>query len=150
MRTKATVIMLCTILLLACGQNRNTKPAWEIIYKRLDEYLGNVEISIGTHSCFFQNNSGIQKNASRIKWKSSPYFLKDLYENFSRLQLNYCNTDLLPASNEPVETLILLKEGQIEFRIVRAQQNINCVKKFDSALILLKTFVFAQNNGYKY
>lgn len=150
MRTKATVIMLCTILLLACGQNRNTKPAWEIIYKRLDEYLGNVEISIGTHSCFFQNNSGIQKNASRIKWKSSSYNLKDLYENFSRLQLNYCNTDLLPASNEPAETLILLKDGQIEFKIVRAQQNNNCVKKFDSALILLKTFVFAQNNGYKY
>ncbi|HPA23460.1 MAG TPA: hypothetical protein PK275_06770 [Chitinophagaceae bacterium] len=150
MGTKATVIMLCTILLPACGPNRNTKPAWEISYKRLDEYLGNVEISIGTHSCFFQNNSGIQKNAARIQWKSSPYYLKDLYEKFNKLQLHYCNTNLLPASNEPIETLIFLKEGQIEFRIVRAQQNNNCVKKFDSALILLKTFVFAQNNGYKY
>ncbi len=150
MGTKATVIMLCTILLPACGPNRNTKPAWEISYKRLDEYLGNVEISIGTHSCFFQNNSGIQKNAARIQWKSSPYYLKDLYEKFNKLQLHYCNTNLLPASIEPIETLIFLKEGQIEFRIVRAQQNNNCVKKFDSALILLKTFVFAQNNGYKY
>ena len=150
MGTKATVIMLCTILLPACGPNRNTKPAWEISYKRLDEYMGNVEISIGTHSCFFQNNSGIQKNAARIQWKSSPYYLKDLYEKFNKLQLHYCNTNLLPASNEPIETLIFLKEGQIEFRIVRAQQNNNCVKKFDSALILIKTFVFAQNNGYKY
>ena len=150
MGTKATVIMLCTILLPACGPNRNTKPAWEISYKRLDEYLGNVDISIGTHSCFFQNNSGIQKNAARIQWYSSPYYLKDLYEKFNKLQLHYCNTNLLPASNEPIETLIFLKEGQIEFRIVRAQQNNNCVKKFDSALILLKTFVFAQNNGYKY
>ncbi len=132
MGTKATVIMLCTILLPACGPNRNTKPAWEISYKRLDEYLGNVEISIGTHSCFFQNNSGIQKNAARIQWKSSPYYLKDLYEKFNKLQLHYCNTNLLPASNEPIETLIFLKEGQIEFRIVRAQQNNNCVKKFDS------------------
>lgn len=132
----------------------NCKPeaieSWELSYRRIDYFLGNIDIKIGTDSCYYLNQGSIYKNPPEIKWKSSKKKLNKLYRQVEEFKLGQC-TPLMPIVTEmPIESLELKKNNKVLFTLQKNQQPDINQRKFEDVVAILKSFAASENNGGKY
>jgi hypothetical protein len=125
------------------------KDNWEIAYRRVEYFFGSIEIKIGTDSCYYLNQGGIHKNPPIFNWMSSQKKLNELYRQVEKFKLQDFSPVKSLVTEQPFESITLMKNGKQVYEVLKHQQNNNDVKKFDSVLAILKSFAFAENDGWK-
>jgi hypothetical protein len=147
---KMNVIGFFTFLLFTTNSCKPVvKDNWEISYRRVDYFFGSIEIKIGTDSCYYLNHSSIHKSPPIFKWKSSKKKLNELYRQVETFKLQDFSPVKSLVTEQPFESITLVKNGKQVYEIVKHQQNSSDVNKFDSVLVILKSFAFSENDGWK-
>lgn len=148
---KMSIIGFLTLLLFGTTSCKPVaKEKWEISYRRADYFFGSIEIKIGTDSCYYLDQGGIHKNPPVFKWKSSKKKLYELYRQVEKFKLQDLSPVIAHVTEEPFQSLTLVKNGKVVYEILKHQQNTRDVNRFDSVLVILRSFISTENNGWKY
>jgi hypothetical protein len=147
---KMSVIGFFSLLLFTTNSCKPVaKDNWEIAYRRVEYFFGSVEIKIGTDSCYYLNQGGIHRNPPIFKWKSSKKKLNKLFSQVEKFKLQDFSPVKSLVTEQPFESITLVKNGKQVYEVVKHQQNSSDVIKFDSVLAILKSFAFSENDGWK-
>lgn len=139
--------MLLT-LAYSCRQSSGTN--WQISYYRVDYFLGNIDIIIGTDSCYYLNKGSIYKNPVPISWKSNKRKLDKLLRQIKGHMFPYDSIATTNITEHSYEYLQLKVNEQIIYEAVKHLQSNNGISLFDSVLNLLQSFIITENNGTRY
>lgn len=136
--------------ILSCCVKPSAKESWQISYEKVEYLFGSISIKIGTDSCYYQNQSGINKNPPIFKWKSKKKKLTALYNQVMSYHLQQGNPIMATVTEMPFETLELVQNGKVVFSLQKHHQSQEYEKKFDEVVVILKSFSFSENDGWKY
>ena len=141
---------ICLVISASYCYRQPLKGNWQLSYRRVEYFFGSMEMKIGPDSCYYLNQGGIPKNPPVFKWRSSKNKLNELYRQVEKFDLRNFSPVITLVPEQPFESLTLVENGKVVYEVLRQQQNNRDVNKFDSVVLLLKSFVFAENNGWKY
>jgi hypothetical protein len=66
-----------------------------------------------------------------------------------KFKLQECSPVKSLVTEQPFESITLVRNGKQVYEVLKHQQNNSYVKKFDSVLAILKSFAFSENNKWK-
>lgn len=136
-------------LLSACQQQPKLS-AWEISYSRADLFMGNIDIKIGSDSCYYLNQTGIFIKPLPFKWKADTKSLNRLYKKIKSYYLAFLPITKSVANRTTVEKLQFSEGKKLIVDIGLPLQYNKDQKKIDSLLNLLRSFVYEQNDVILY
>ncbi len=140
----------CMLLYMACTGRQVSVPHWQITYSRIAYFLGNIDIIIGTDSCYYHNKGSIYKNPVPISWKSNKRKLDKLLRQIKGHMLPYDSIATTNITEHSYEYLQLKVNNQIIYKAVKHLQSNKNISQFDSVLAMLQLFIITENNGIRY